>query len=376
MRFELCLILTRATRIFIVTTFRSTTQMSRHLRNQSAVEEAAGSGETKTNGASTNPAVPSFANQLSRVLLVPLSDSPTLPSLSLLLAQGTTPSAICFQQDLLDRARRTEADWLPSALQMIGTATRRGSNGSVQHDSGSKERHIHVIAYSANPALAPSVVDECLRAGAIGVLQPPYDNEVTLKKIRRMIMWAERSQEVRRSFDASQEAGLAEQEEVQRSAEAFVRREEQVLEDAAAVPSIVPEAECHDDEGKLEADEPTEAELTTGPAKTLYSHLAAYDFSSRRRSVDNGGLSLALERAHQAAKQNRFKSAADIHAPPPAMTPPIKQDRSSSLAGLEGYLITQQEDPQGDATVIAELLGEMYRQTRISIEIQMIDYAE
>jgi hypothetical protein len=259
---------------------------------------------------------------------------------------------------------------------MIGTATRRGSDGSVQHDSESKERHIHVIAYSANPALAPSVVDECLRAGAIGVLQPPYDNEVTLKKIRRMIMWAERSQEVRRSFDASQEAGLAEQEEVQRSAEAFVRREEQVLEDAAAVPSIVPEAECHDDVGKLEADEPTEAELTTGPAKTLYSHLAAYDFSSRRRSVDNGGLSLALERAHQAAKQNRFKSAADIHAPPPAMTPPIKQDRSSSLAGLEGYLITQQEDPQGDATIIAELLGEMYRQTRISIEIQMIDYAE
>lgn len=376
MRFELCLIFTRETRIPIVTTFRSTTQMSRHLRNQSAVEEAAGSGETKTNGASTNPAVPSFANQLSRVLLVPLSDSPTLPSLSLLLAQGTTPSAICFQQDLLDRARRTEADWLPSALQMIGTATRRGSDGSVQHDSDSKERHIHVIAYSANPALAPSVVDECLRAGAIGVLQPPYDNEVTLKKIRRMIMWAERSQEVRRSFDASQEAGLAEQEEVQRSAEAFVRREEQVLEDAAAVPSIVPEAECHDDEGKLEADEPTEAELTTGPAKTLYSHLAAYDFSSRRRSVDNGGLSLALERAYQAAKQNRFKSAADIHAPPPAMTPPIKQDRSSSLAGLEGYLITQQEDPQGDATIIAELLGEMYRQTRISIEIQMIDYAE
>jgi len=351
--------------------------MSRHLRNQSAIEEASKTAAPgSTNGTSAVPTVSSFASPLSRVLLVPLSDSPTLPSLSLLLAQGTTPSAICFQQDLLDRARRTEADCLPSALHMIGTATRRGSDVALG-DDGQKERSIHVIAYSANPALAPSVVDECLRAGAIGVLQPPYDNDVTLKKIRKMIMWAERSQQVRISFDAS-EAGGAEQEEVQKSAEAFVKEEEHILEDAAAVPSLVGDTtEGHGDDLAQSLDGPTEADLATGPAKTLYSHLAAYDFSSRRRSVDNGGLSLALERAHQAARQYRFKSAADIHALLPSMTPPVKQDRSSSLAGLEGYLIAKQEEnPQEDATIIAELLGEMYRQTRISIEIQMIDYAE
>lgn len=360
-----------------VTTFRSTTQMSRHLRNQSAVEEAAKTAAGASDDAPTvSNTVSTFASPLCRVLLVPLSDSPTLPSLSLLLAQGTTPSAICFQQDLLDRARRTEADWLPSALNMIETATRRGSEAALPAEALHKERCIHVIAYSANPALAPSVVDECLRAGAIGVLQPPYDNDVTLKKIRKMIKWAERSHQVRGSYDASEVSGN-EQEEAQRSNEAFIREEEQILEDAAAVPSLVPDEAGHADSGVQDPDQPTEAELNSDPAKTLYSRLAAYDFSSRRRSVDNGGLSLALERAQTAAKQHRFKSTPDIHHLSATPTPPTKQDRSSSLAGLEGYLVAKQEEkPQETATVVAELLGEMYRQTRISIEIQMIDYAE
>jgi len=295
--------------------------------------------------------------------------------LSLLLAQGTTPSAICFQQDLLDRARRTEADWLPSALNMISTATRRGSDATTLDQDPGTERSIHVIAYSANPALAPSVVDECLRAGAIGVLQPPYDNDMTLQMIRRMIMWAERSDQVRRSFDHAE----AEGEDTQQSVEAFVRQEEQLLEDAAGVPGFE-----HDDLGETGShndsndgpDTPTEAELKTEPAKTLYSHLAAYDFSARRRSVDNGGLSLALERADRLNRQNHLESTSGLLTPSTA-APLTKQDRSSSLAGLEGHLAAKQEaNSDGDATIIAELLGEMYRQTRISIEIQMIDYPE
>jgi hypothetical protein len=348
--------------------------MSRHLRNLSAMAEAtAAKSESSTAGGALLPSS-SFTAPLSRVLLVPLSDSPTLPSLSLLLAQGTTPSAICFQQDLLDRARRTEADWLPSALNMISTATRRGSDATTLDQDPTTERSIHVIAYSANPALASSVVDECLRAGAIGVLQPPYDNDMTLQMIRRMIMWAERSDQVRRSFDHAE----AEGQDAQQSVEAFVREEEQLLDDAAGVPGFehdLGETGSHD--GSNDGpDTPTEAELKTEPAKTLYSHLAAYDFSARRRSVDNGGLSLALERADRLNRQNRLKSTSDLLTSSTA-APLIKQDRSSSLAGLEGYLAAKQEaNSEGDATIIAELLGEMYRQTRISIEIQMIDYPE
>ena len=361
-----------------MTTFRSTTQMSRHLRNLSAMAEATASksASSTAGGALLPSAIPSssFIAPLSRVLLVPLSDSPTLPSLSLLLAQGTTPSAICFQQDLLDRARRTEADWLPSALNMISTATRWGSDATNLDQDPTTESSIHVIAYSANPALAPSVVDECLRAGAIGVLQPPYDNDMTLQMIRKMIMWAERSDQVRRSFDHAE----AEGQEAQQSVEAFVREEGQVLDDAAGVPGFEHDlGETGSQDGSNDGpDTPTEADLKTEPAKTLYSHLAAYDFNARRRSVDNGGLSLALERADRLNRQNRLKSTSDLLTPSTA-APPMKQDRSSSLAGLEGYLLAKQENSSGgDATIIAELLGEMYRQTRISIEIQMIDYPE
>lgn len=118
------------------------------------------------------------------VILVPLCDSPSLPSLSLLLAQGTTPTAVCFQQDLLERAKQTEDEWLPSALASIRTVVDMRNQASVP-TTAKYERPI-ILAYSANPALSPNTTQACISAGASGAVKPPFHSE-TARMVKRMV---------------------------------------------------------------------------------------------------------------------------------------------------------------------------------------------
>lgn len=148
----------------------------------------------------TRPADP--AEPVTHVILVPLADSPTFPSLSLLLNSGTTPSAVCFQQDILERAIRAEERWLKGALAQIQRVVdicteRRSANSSTPSTarpspvtsgtvSPTEAPAPFIIAYSANPSLSQSAISACISAGAIGVLKPPYDLS-TAEMVRRMV---------------------------------------------------------------------------------------------------------------------------------------------------------------------------------------------
>lgn len=97
------------------------------------------------------------------VVLVPLCDSPALPSLTAMLAQGTTPSAVCFQD-----VQRTEDEWLPYALDTM-RIVRSSQSPFVPHPP-------IVFAYSANTSCTDTVVAKCRAHGAAGVFKPPYRN--------------------------------------------------------------------------------------------------------------------------------------------------------------------------------------------------------
>lgn len=354
--------------------------MAQHLRNltarQATARSAADSGATST---SPNHGLP------LQILLVPLSDSPTLPSLSLLLAQGTTPSAVCFQQDLLERARRTEDDWLPSALDMITIASTVTRQTSVPGVDVNLPR-LSVVAYSANPALAESVVMRCKEAGAIGVLQPPYDNNDTLAKIQEMIA----APLVSRSLEQMEN----------------VHEPDTPMDNLGSVSSIdsdlspvtPPEIEEGGPLDMSQVDKPN-------PAQNLYASWAAYDLASRRRSVDTGGLALAIARAtvEAAASQGSQRKRArtgehqDVsysvgctpdmsRRPSQDVSPaePVRQDRSASLypdhtTNPELEVMRRRAERRmkdGEDTMLAEILGEMYRQTKTAIEVQMVDFPE
>ncbi|ODN73553.1 hypothetical protein L202_08051 [Cryptococcus amylolentus CBS 6039] len=123
---------------------------------------------------------------LTNIILVPLADVPSFPSLSLLTNRGTTPTAVCFQQDILNRARRAEDKWLQGALAQIrrvGEMVPPDTNTTEEAEQGKGQPLI--MAYSANPALSQNAISACLSAGAIGVLRPPYGPD-TASTVRRM----------------------------------------------------------------------------------------------------------------------------------------------------------------------------------------------
>jgi hypothetical protein len=126
------------------------------------------------------------------------------------------------------------------------------------------------------------------------------------------------------------------------------------------------------------------------------SILFNYELDARRRSVDTGGLALALERATRAIcvngddvdgvgvghfgairmtrlsvsapGQNGGKSTGDRKAPDDSLSRNDGQIRATSDTQCG------EDEEDGKETVLAELLCEMYRQTRIAIEITMADY--
>ncbi len=328
---------------------------------------------TESQASARSPISSSFAQAAQQVplhiLLVPLSDSPTLPSLSLLLAQGTTPSAVCFQQDLLDRARRTEADWLPSALDMISMAARTSRRTSIPTMNLNLPRLL-VVAYSANPALTPSVVTRCMEAGAIGVLQPPYDETETLDKIQQMVALAASTSVINGNDSSDLPDNIPEQPEP-------------------------PELMALDKRDIGRSPSNTMVPKQDKPLPNPYASLAAYDFASRRKSIDTGGLALALKRASEKSqnsngwKRSKLNSIRSEGPSPPdspqiggPSEPILRTDRSASLCpnateNPEFELLRRRAErdlANGEDTALAELLSEMYRQTKLTIDIQMADY--
>lgn len=357
--------------VCIVSTLRAASQLSQYISQIHAFPMASGDN--------TPDKTPKTSAQ---VIMVPLSDSPTLPSLSLLLTQGTTPSAICFQQDLLDRARRTEADWLPSALYIISQAVHE----SRQRDSTTR---IHVIAYSANPALSKDVVERCVEAGAVGVLQPPYESSDTLERVRKLVADEERNSPAQRTFDVFP-PGRRELHGESPGGHALPSRAlspgtDTIPRDVVSPMTATPNANYY------------MPSTSAGSPSPFISDLAA-----RRRSVDTGGLSLALQRAsrhimsHESNNRNSppegtghwrvgmFREARTTpHSPTRDSDQQeervkLRTDRSASVADIGSHVPLKAHDAipeeQEEEMAVAELLSEMYRQTRVAIEIQMEDY--
>ncbi len=512
-----------------VTTLRSASQIQPHLRNLAAASSsslaAAASTTSNPSALPLPPRTPTPKVAPTQIILIPLSDSPTLPSLSLLLAQGTTPSAVCFQQDLLDRARRTEEDWLPSALDMIALASQAPSSTTVAtgpplgiggHALQAPPLPPLVVAYSANPALSESVVIRCIQAGAIDVLQPPYEVEDTVERIKRMVkIYLSGGADARRDDHAYDAGGPSRSRKmsVASSLEQVQEDPDQYQTDDAAGRTIgstaightggsstaphrgqgsqvqrptpppftrYSSAPLHTASGQTDAEAdrddpagPTDPLIGTGglPAATLDGqaqsptglggspatmnsaqsgshagqgpmpahspylirhHLQTYNFDARRRSVDTGGLALALERAakrfqvadavptaagsaNEAAYLRRASHweqtginvpSAALQRVPGEQTSPEKTMSVASSPGPHGGSSFRQsrpaqgrdangsspakrakrigaeageendrgEDSDGRETALAELLGEMFRQTRLAVEITMVDY--
>jgi hypothetical protein len=386
-------ILTNASRS-IVSTLRASSQLGQFMDYIYSLPMSTTGTEATTAGGKPGKA--------AQIIMVPLSDSPTLPSLSLLLTQGTTPSAICFQQDLLDRARRTETDWLPSALHIIGEAMEQSLARvplGQEEEATSTVPMTYVIAYSANPALSPSVVARCVQAGAIGVLQPPYENRETLARIKKMIASEDATHLTKRwaLADASRRASMASAGLGSSPDELSSSPVQQRKQSIAVSPSMP----------LSESETPAEKNANYTPSPYIS------DLAARRRSVDTGGLSLALQRAsrhimeYERSNESRrteettggsnFPSAGWRVGPfresrttnnSPQQSPDLGQftksrtDRSASVADVGSHFNHSSDsnitipEVEEEEMAVAELLSEMYRQTRVAIEIQMEDYDE
>ena len=93
----------------------------------------------------------------------------------------------------MDRAKRSEEEWLPAALAQIQQLMtmkeeqlQEMSNRSTTDSTSRVVESPIILAYSANPALSVNTIAACVSAGAMGVLKPPYDME-TASVIRRMV---------------------------------------------------------------------------------------------------------------------------------------------------------------------------------------------
>ncbi|WVR04999.1 hypothetical protein IAU60_002011 [Kwoniella sp. DSM 27419] len=380
----------------------------------------------------------------TRVILVPLSDSPAFPSLSLLLQQGTTPTAVCFQQDLLDRARRSEEEWLPSALdQIYGICAMRDRLKQASGDEPpSRSSNPVVVAYSANPAISSTAISGCLSAGAAGVLRPPYDAQ-TAKTLASIVEAHQQGRSTAASGAASMMSSRADspvsgfRSPVEISDELTnvvlpptsldmggEHEGEKVL--SAAVSSASRHRKSSSGAWNLDPIIAQRSSISIGSRKGsassggLSNHMSPpalspiassrasrFDFSPlpqdfplpakapflasnpalepRRRSVDVGGLSLALKRASLAFQshdkgslspgqpqgQGAFASALSqiqegFSFPPPA-SPSKGNARETAVPG----------DLPADGsneTALAELLSAMFCHTMTAIDVQMSDY--
>nr|XP_031858798.1 uncharacterized protein CI109_005751 [Kwoniella shandongensis]KAA5525870.1 hypothetical protein CI109_005751 [Kwoniella shandongensis] len=384
------------------------------------------------------------AEPLTHVILIPLSDSPAFPSLSLLLNQGTTPTAVCFQQDLLDRVKRTEDEWLPVATEEIRRVADMSqdigqSSTSVEGQTPKRSSKPIILAYSANPGLSQTAINKCLAAGAAGVLKPPYDfgTATMVKKIVQAYREGRLSPSTAFSLGGRGspspnstlvEPAIPEETHVVLPPTALSmggeHEGEKVLSAAVAnsnaqrrtsngSPSIGPVPLRRQSATKIttapsrkSSVASTTSHLLPAASSTIDDHdpfahsdynlsyplAASYLFSfqplpnSRRRSVDVGGLALALKRASalfEPPKQqqssggllNQIKEGFSF----PATPTKTKQAPAASIKSpfRPGQMSSDGNDLEaGKDTELAELLSAMYYQTVMTIEVQMSDYEE
>ncbi|KAK8869991.1 hypothetical protein IAR55_000561 [Kwoniella newhampshirensis] len=373
------------------------------------------------------------AAPLTHIILIPLSDSPAFPSLSLLLNQGTTPTAVCFQQDLLDRAKRTEDEWLPAAVENIQIVI------EMTRDIGRTGQNVNtpiVIAYSANPALSQTAINACMAAGAASVLKPPY-NSTTATMVRTV---AQAYQEGRllpnddfspvgRSSSVSSTSteplipeethvvlpptalSMGGEHEGEKVLSAAVANSQAHRRTSSGNWSVEPEALKRNSTSKMAA-----ANSRKGSAVSSVSHLppppptpprddlsfsppdytlpfsfAGSAFASqpspnpRRRSVDVGGLALALKRAASAFEVPKHESNTGLLKqitegfPSPATPTKTKPAPASSVKSpfRPGQMSSDGANAESAKdTELAELLSAMYYQSVVTIDVQMRDYDE
>lgn len=401
---------------------------------------------------SVRPGAGAGAVTVTPVILVPLCDSPSLPSLSLLLAQGTTPTAVCFQQDLLERAKQTEDEWLPSALAQIRGAVDMRNQVSTTV-TAEKDREVPIIlAYSANPGISPYTTQSCIAAGASGVIKPPFTGE-TVRNVKRMVRaardgrissvvdlpppaaaagqadgvdplrspflsWPSKGGDKGMSASAAAASstgpgpgtgagtkvvlpptaldmgGEHEGEKVLSAAMTDRHRKQLSLslsrnQDQLNLSTLTPathDLTVHQNRNILTPltarpqRTPTSAEMIANPyVATLSRYCPTY--TPRRRSVDVGCLSLALNRATRA-----FESPLPICPPPPPPPAsghgtPMRRNKTIAPGSTGKVSSTQQQQQQqqhthqGTETHLAELLSEMYCQSSAATEVHMAEYA-
>lgn len=328
------------------------------------------------------------------------------------MAQGTTPSAVCFQQDVLDRARRTEEEWLPSAIEQIAVVVRMRDHASA---SGRSEKPI-ILAYSANPALSASTISSCVDAGASGVLRPPYDLE-TAQLVRRMVaaaktgrlssvvsMAASKTPTSPTFSDASMKVVLPPtalfgggEHEGERVLTGHRRKMSGTQDIQSLANASRDRSSSRSLAGSRKQSKRDLPSLTISAATEEAGHpdaemdnlaFALYQPSlqRRRRSVDTGGLATAMKRAQKAFEVAARPVPIPGLAPSTPATPQIRHGRlgSSSRAMTPGPMqegrgsAQDEADPfSGDVdTHLAELLSAMFYQTCVTIDVQMEQYEE
>lgn len=369
-----------------------------HLSHAATQQHGDASSGSQVDGPTTSP------TSAHRVALVPLGDTPGLPSLSLLFASGTTPTAVCFQQDVLDRARKVEDEWLTSAtgrIQHVKELLNQPEEGKADETS------TFILAYSANGTLSPAAVTACVEAGASGVLYPPYDGHTG--RILSQLVTAASHGDPTSALDLSSSpvhsvhsvhnlSGLEDDAKVVLPPTALAMGAEHESEKilSATLSSQSRRKSSQLSQGSITSSDLLNRTSSDGRPATLQttyssssvatavggksaaaamgtvdplniartllpSHLTSLD-ASRRRSVDTGGLSLAFDRVSKRA---------------------VPQDQVTGLPAASASSLSinvvagdhEQETADGlNTTQFADLLGEMYQQTMMSIDIQMGDY--
>ncbi|KAK6902664.1 hypothetical protein I203_107922 [Kwoniella mangroviensis CBS 8507] len=357
---------------------------------------------------------------LTQVVLVPLTDSPAFPSLSLLLQQGTTPTAVCFQQDLLDRAKRSEDEWLPGAVEQIRSINNMPHTPSHAFSTSSTTAEPPVIiAYSANPALSQAAINACINAGAAGVIKPPYELD-TADLIMRIVTAYREGKPL--PTNSSPPLGRTPSPLSQSRSPLGTPRSEETA--VVLPPTALDMGAEHEGERVLGAavsggpnghreqssgswnTEPVKRSSISGPGRrssltpndsgipspppltsdTLASKLSfpplpldfslpqpypyAMECNPRRRSVDIGGLSLAIKRASLAFEDTSnpigttLSQIKEGYSFPPS-TPAKKKSSNEPV---------QVDESQGQGSELAELLSAMFCHSMTTIEVQMSDY--
>lgn len=337
---------------------------------------------------------------MQQVILCPLGETPSLPSLSLLLARGTTPSAVCFQQDLLERARKVEDDWLHSAVSTIHHVDQLCNAISENfEDARGSLPHPVIVAYVTHGTLSPSAVQACISAGAYGVLHPPFVSR-TASTLRQLVAAGQEgltstvaglssppTQPQSTSYEDETKVvltptalAMGAEHESEKVLSAFTHQRRRLSAQLSLSRVISPtspidgESETPHEREPLRTGTSTSSNAPTVATPGSLSHfpslahlydplgLQSFD-ASRRRSVDTGGIAIAFDRA--------TKRMIPMEMPDSETMP--NGGRRGSINVVAGD--KEQEAADGsNTTEFAEVLGEMYQQTMTSIDVQMGEY--